>query len=106
MCIYCHYYPIYGCKVHYCWFYRANEPAGLQTLKQKLQGHYGYYGITGNLSSLQEFLESAKEIWKRWLARRRRAGVMTWPEFLRLERRHRHPKVRVVHSLLGRAANS
>jgi hypothetical protein len=26
-----------------------------------------YYGITGNLSSLQESLEGAKEIWKRWL---------------------------------------
>ena len=51
-------------------------------LKQTLQGHYGYYGITGNLSSLQESLEGAKEIWKRWLSRRRRAGVMSWPEFL------------------------
>ena len=50
-----------------------------QKLRQKMQGHYGYYGITGNLSSLQEFLEGAKEIWKRWLSRRRRAGVMTWP---------------------------
>jgi RNA-directed DNA polymerase len=85
-----------------------HEPIAIQhqTLKQKLQGHYGYYGITGNLSSLQEFLEGAKEIWKRWLSRRRRAGVMTWPEFLRLERRYRLPKARVVHSLLGRAANS
>ena len=89
---------------------RANrhEPIAIQhqTLKQKLQGHYGYYGITGNLPSLQAFLEGAKEIWKRWLSRRRRAGAMTWPEFLRLERRYRLPKARVVHSLLGRAANS
>jgi RNA-directed DNA polymerase len=85
-----------------------HEPIAIQhqMLEQKLQGHYGYYGITGNLSSLQEFLEGAKEIWKRWLSRRRRAGPMTWPEFLRLERRYRLPKARVVHSLLGRAANS
>ncbi len=59
-----------------------HEPIAIQhqTLKQKLQGHYGYYGITGNFSSLQEFREGAKEIWKRWLSRRRRAGPMTWPE--------------------------
>ena len=31
-----------------------------QTLKQKLQGHYAYYGITGNFPSLQEFLEEAR----------------------------------------------
>jgi hypothetical protein len=85
-----------------------HEPIAIQhqTLKQKLQGHHGYYGITGNLSSLQEFLEGAKEIWKRWLSRRRRAGELTRPEFLRLGRRYRLPKIRVIHSLPGRAANS
>ena len=38
-----------------------HEPieAQYQTLKQKLLGHYGYYGITGNFYSLQEFLEKS-----------------------------------------------
>jgi hypothetical protein len=45
------------------------------------------YGITGNLSSLQEFLEGAKEIWKRWLSRRRRAGTMTWPDYFSIIQR-------------------
>ena len=35
-------------------------PVQHQTLKQKLQGHYGYYGITGNFASLQDFLEGAQ----------------------------------------------
>ena len=77
-----------------------------QTLKQKLQGHYGYYGITGNFYSLQEFLEGARKIWKRWLSRRRRAGTMPWKEFLLLEKRYGLPKARVVHSLLSHAAKS
>ena len=77
-----------------------------QTLKQKLQGHYGYYGITGNFYSLQEFLEGTRKIWKRWLSRCRRAGTMTWNEFLQLEKRYGLPKARVVHSLLGRVAKS
>jgi len=81
-------------------------PVQHRTLKQKLQGHYGYYGIVGNFFSLQEFLEGAREIWKRWLSRRRRAGRMTWKEFLLLEQRYELPKARVVHSLLSRAATS
>ena len=32
-----------------------------QTLKQKLQGHYGYYGITGNYFSLLEFREEVRK---------------------------------------------
>jgi RNA-directed DNA polymerase len=81
-------------------------PVQHQTLKQKLQGHYGYYGITGNFYSLQEYLEGARKIWKRWLSRRRRAGTMPWKEFLLLEKRYGLPKARVVHSLLGHAAKS
>ena len=75
-------------------------------LKQKLQGHYGYYGITGNFASLQAFLEGARRIWRRWLSRRRRGGPLSWPDFLRLERSHPLPRARVVHSLSSRAANS
>lgn len=77
-----------------------------QTLKQKLQGHYAYYGITGNFFSLQEFLEGARKTWKRWLSRRRRAGPMTWKDFLVLERRYGLPKARIVHGLPSRAAKS
>ena len=77
-----------------------------QKLKQKLLGHYGYYGITGNFFSLQEFLEGARETWKRWLSRRRRDGQMPWNEFLRLEKRYRLPAARVVHSVLSGAAKS
>ena len=32
-----------------------------RTLKQKLQGHYAYSGITGNFPSLQELLEGARK---------------------------------------------
>jgi hypothetical protein len=36
-------------------------------LTEKLQGHYGYYGIIGNYFSLQQFLEGTRRIWKRSL---------------------------------------
>jgi RNA-directed DNA polymerase len=75
-----------------------------QTLKQKLLGHYGYYGITGNYFSLLEFREEARKIWKRWLSRRRRGGFMSWIDFSRLEQSYGLPRARVAHRLLSSAA--
>jgi len=85
---------------------KLHQPIAVQhqKLKQKLQGHYAYYGITGNFPSLQEFLEGARKIWRRWLSRRRRDGQIPWSDFLRLERRYGLPKARVVHSLLSGVA--
>jgi len=77
-----------------------------QTLKQKVQGHYAYYGIIGNIASLQNFLLGARQIWKRWLSRRRRGKPLSWPDFERLELRYGLPKARVVHGLLSGAAKS
>jgi RNA-directed DNA polymerase len=77
-----------------------------QKLKQKLEGHYGYYGIIGNYASLQGFLGAARRIWKRWLSRRNRDKPLSWPEFVRLEQHYLLPPARVVHGLLSGAAKS
>ena len=77
-----------------------------QKLREKLHGHYGYYGIIGNYSSLQKFREGARRIWRRKLSRRRRGRSMTWPRFLRLEKRYSLPRARVVHGLMSGVAKS
>ncbi len=77
-----------------------------QKLTEKLRGHYGYYGIIGNYSSLQAFLEGTRGIWRRWLSRRNRDGPMSWAEFLRLEKSYALPRARVVHGLSSSAAKS
>jgi hypothetical protein len=77
-----------------------------QKLTQKLRGHYGYYGITGNYPSLKDFREEVRKIWRRWLSRRRRDGNVTWPEFYRLEKRYSLPPARVVHGLRSSVAKS
>jgi len=69
-----------------------------QTLRQKLQGHYGYYGITGNAMGLSRFLRAVTRLWKRWLGRRRR-GYFSWAEYLELLKRYPLPPVKVVHSV-------
>jgi RNA-directed DNA polymerase len=75
-------------------------------LTEKLRGHYGYYGIIGNYFSLGAYREAVRGIWRRTLSRRRRGRRMTWPTFLRLEKRYSLPRARVVHGLVGRVANS
>jgi RNA-directed DNA polymerase len=77
-----------------------------QKLKQKLQGHYGYYGITGNYFSLAAFRAGARKIWRRWLSRRGRDRPVSWSDFLRLEECYGLPRARVVHSVVGSAAKS
>ena len=70
-----------------------------QTLSQKMRGHYGYYGITGNGSALQGFRNAVVGIWRKWLARRRRHGFLSWAAFGRLLKRYPLPAARVVHSV-------
>jgi RNA-directed DNA polymerase len=75
-------------------------------LTKKLRGHFGYYGIIGNFSSLQKFREAARRIWRCRLSRRRRGRRMSWAQFLRLEQRYNLPRARVVHGLVSNVAKS
>jgi RNA-directed DNA polymerase len=71
-----------------------------RALNQKLRGHYGYFGITGNIRCLNQVLERTRRIWFRWLRRRTRGGRgMTWERFGALtESVFRLVPPRVVHS--------
>jgi RNA-directed DNA polymerase len=72
------------------------------TLVQKLRGHFAYYGITGNGMSLQWFRKEVVAIWRKWLARRRRRGYLSWAIFSRLLKRYVLPAAVVVHSVYRR----
>jgi group II intron reverse transcriptase/maturase len=66
---------------------------------QKLVGHYGYYGITGNADALVEVFNRVTAWWRRWLSRRSWAGRLSWDGFKRLLGRLALPRPRVVHSV-------
>jgi hypothetical protein len=68
-------------------------------LTRKMRGHYAYYGITGNGSSLTRYWEGVKRIWKKWLGRRSQRAYFGWPTFVRLLGRYPLPKPIVVHSV-------
>jgi group II intron reverse transcriptase/maturase len=69
-------------------------------LSQKLRGHYGYYGITGNSIPIGRFLWHVGRVWRRWLIRRSQRARMSWAEFNRLLQRYKLPPARCVHSIL------
>ena len=66
-------------------------------LCQKLRGHYGYYGITGNIRSLRGYCLQVKRSWRKWLNRRTRGKHMPWDRFNRLLERYPLPEPKIVH---------
>jgi group II intron reverse transcriptase/maturase len=74
-------------------------------LRRKLQGHFAYYGITGNARALSRFRYEAGRLWRKWLNRRSWKTRMTWEKFNRLCSRYPLPPPRVVHSAYRRAAS-
>lgn len=68
-------------------------------LGRKLQGHMGYYGVTGNYPALQRYRREMLEIWRKWLARRGDPKGMPWTRFHKLLEVWYIPAARVVHSV-------
>jgi hypothetical protein len=68
-------------------------------LCEKVRGHYGYYGITGNGRSLGNFLYQVKRSWRRWLDRRNSKRSFTWEKFKNFLTRYTLPIPKIVHSV-------
>jgi hypothetical protein len=84
---------------------RENRHQGLryqvEKLGLKLKGHFGYYGITGNLRRWAEFRWQVIGHWRYWLNRRsREQGSMTWERMRRLLTVWYLPPAKVMHSAL------
>jgi RNA-directed DNA polymerase len=79
-------------------------PEQYATLSQKLRGHYGYYGITGNSRALANLRYVVTGLWHKWLSRRSWAGYLPWPQFARLQASYALPPPLVVHSVYRQAA--
>lgn len=75
-----------------------------ERLSRKLQGHYAYFGVSGNFRCLSSYHWEAGRIWRKWLDRRsrrsKRSKGMDWERFNRLLAGPLAlPKPRIFHSL-------
>jgi group II intron reverse transcriptase/maturase len=77
-------------------------PQQCRALVQKLNGHYGYYGVTGNKRSLDTFLHQVQRTWRYWLNKRSQKPTFNWEAFGQFLKRHRLPTPIVVHSIYRR----
>jgi RNA-directed DNA polymerase len=77
-----------------------------QKLTRKLDGHYQYYGITGNFRCLASFLFLVRRTWFKWLNRRSQKKSLTWDKFVGILELLPLPLPRITHSFLRASPTS
>jgi group II intron reverse transcriptase/maturase len=70
----------------------------MSTYKQKLQGHWNYYGVRGNYSMIHKFYWNANKIVFKWLNRRSQRKSFNWEEFNAILRYYKIPSPRIIAS--------
>ncbi len=70
------------CKRHRHQAIKAQHAA----LVRRIQGHFNYFGVRGNLHSLGLLVHSAYGSWFKWLRRRSQRTHLTWERFADLRR--------------------
>jgi RNA-directed DNA polymerase len=70
-------------------------------LARRIQGHFNYFGVSGNFRSLRNFAEEAKRAWYKWLRRRSQQAHLTWKKFGELLKRFPLPRPRITVRIWG-----
>jgi len=66
-------------------------------LARKLEGHYRYYGISGNIKEMQSFYQEAKAKAFKWINRRSQKKSCNWQGFCRYLQYNPLPKPKIYH---------
>jgi group II intron reverse transcriptase/maturase len=88
----------------YAWCRRHRHlPVKVQhaALKRRIQGHFNYFGVSGNFRSLLLIIEQAKRSWYKWLCRRSQRKRLTWERFEDLLRDFPLPRPRIKVRIWG-----
>ena len=74
-------------------------PVQVFFLNRVLRGHYAYYGIAGNIRSLQKVHRFVERYWHKMLCSRSRKGYIRWEVFQRIKARFplQRPKLRLPY---------
>ena len=68
-------------------------------LRAKLQGHYQYYGVSGNMSSIIQYFTKTVCLVRKWLNRRSQKKKMNWSKFNDYLRCYPLPKPSIKHRM-------
>jgi hypothetical protein len=60
-----------------------HEPVAVQhaALVRRLRGHFQYFGVNGNIRSLEKVAHHTQRVWFKWLRRRSQRSRLTWERF-------------------------
>lgn len=68
-----------------------------EVLKLKLQGHYRYYGMSGNMPEMRAFHKWAVKLAFKWINRRSQKKSYNWAQFHRFLKYNPLPRPRIYH---------
>ncbi len=68
-------------------------------LKLKLQGHYNYYGLSGNFESIQRYYRKVLGLVFKWLNRRSQKQTWNWPSFWIYLENNPLPKPKLTYAI-------
>jgi RNA-directed DNA polymerase len=70
-------------------------------LARKLNGHYNYFGVNGNVDALARLRYEVTRAWQKWLNRRSQRARMPWKRFKQLLAKHPLPAAQVRVRIWG-----
>ena len=68
----------------------------MEKLRAKLQGHYNYYGVCGNIGMLKSFYRQTCLLVYKWLNRRSQRKSCNWKGFGEMLKYHRIPQPSII----------
>ena len=71
-------------------------------LYRRLQGHFNYFGVSGNYHSLYLLVRATKRAWYKWLCRRGQRQRLNWERFTDLLKWWPLPRPRILVQIWGR----
>jgi group II intron reverse transcriptase/maturase len=79
------------CRLH------RHEPVKEQraALARRINGHFNYFGVSGNGPCLALLVHYVERAWRKWLGRRGQATPMSWKRFQDIKRRNPLPVPRI-----------
>ncbi len=70
-----------------------------ETVKAKLRGHFGYYGVTDNFPSISRFGYKVRQLLFKWLNRRGKRGCLNWEKLSKMFKLFPLPNPRIMVSM-------
>lgn len=78
----------------------------MRIIKQKIQGHCNYYGVTDNLRSVGNFIDECKRLIFKWLNRRSQRKSFDWDKFNLFQKKYPLPRPKTFVRIFDYGAGS